>query len=259
MREFFTVFSPFFLNSTPHWAFSFTWRDDGIDTHSRRCSPVQWGPRVNPNSDGNKLVYEKFSSRKNVHHTPFCSFFNVAVKFPDRRRRTQAWVRARGGDESWSCWCVADVWVGKGVVLREMRRVRVCNKRERMPKRKKEKLSRMFTGFRDDFYVSVKLIFLFLSLSRFFFVGEKLSFSCVVVEKLNGANDTLYMSCLILLKISDSPLFLLWLFRDSSHFHQRTRQNIIIVHSRCFAIQSLGLILSLLHCIFAIRVREEDG
>lgn len=48
-------------------------------THNRKCNLVLLGPTVNPNNDDNKLVYEKFSSQKNVHHTPFCSFLSLAV------------------------------------------------------------------------------------------------------------------------------------------------------------------------------------
>lgn len=42
-------------------------------TNLRKCILVQLGPTINPNSDDNKSVYEMFSFRRNVHHTPFCS------------------------------------------------------------------------------------------------------------------------------------------------------------------------------------------
>lgn len=44
-----------------------------FSTNLRKCILVQLGPTINPNSDGNRLVYEMFSFRRNVHHTPFCS------------------------------------------------------------------------------------------------------------------------------------------------------------------------------------------
>lgn len=44
-----------------------------VFTHLRKCILVQLGPRVNPNSGDSTLVYEMFSFRRNVHHTPFCS------------------------------------------------------------------------------------------------------------------------------------------------------------------------------------------
>lgn len=55
----------FFLNSSPNFYHA-------IFTHLRKCILVQLGPRVNPNSGDSTLVYEMFSFRRNVHHTPFC-------------------------------------------------------------------------------------------------------------------------------------------------------------------------------------------